>query len=79
VNFFPPERISQVGIRAQCIEEAKFIKDNNIKTFYASAIRRGLWGSNWQKKVVDTLTNEIYITFDIDYFDPSLIPANRYS
>jgi len=74
-DFFPADKITQVGIRAQCIEEAEFIKDNNINTFYASAIRRGKWGTNWQKKVVDTLGDDIYITFDIDYFDPSLIPA----
>lgn len=74
-EFFPNEKITQVGIRAQCIEEAEFIKANKINTFYASAIRRGIWGQNWQKSVVDTLGDEIYITFDIDYFDPSLIPT----
>jgi agmatinase len=74
-EFFPPERITQVGIRAQCIEESKFIKNNNVKTFYASAIRRGKHGENWQKKVCDTLNDQIYITFDIDYFDPSIMPS----
>jgi agmatinase len=74
-EFFPTERITQVGIRAQCFEESRFIKEKGIKTFYASAIRRGLHGANWQKSVVDTLGHQIYITFDIDYFDPSLIPS----
>ena len=51
-EFFPTERMTQVGIRAQCIEEALFIKDNNIKTFYASAIKTGKHGDNWIKSVV---------------------------
>jgi len=75
IEFFPPERVVQVGIRAQCIEEAQLIKEKGIKTFYASAVRRNLHGENWQKKVVDALSDEIYITFDVDYFDPSLMPS----
>lgn len=74
-DFFPTSNISQVGIRALCKEEAKFIKDNNIKTFFASEIRRKIYGNNWQKKIVDTLKDKIYITFDVDYFDPSIMPA----
>lgn len=75
IEFFPPEKITQVGIRAQCIEEAQLIKEKKINTFYASAIRRGKHGQNWQKAVVDTLSDTIYITFDLDYFDPAIIPA----
>ena len=74
-EFFPPNRITQVGIRAQCIEESRFIKDNGVHTFYASALRRGLHGKEWQKSVVDTLSDEVYITFDVDYFDPAIMPA----
>ena len=75
VEFFPYERITQVGIRAQCIEESKLIKEKDINTMYASAIRRGLHGENWQKKVADSLGQQIYITFDVDYFDPSIMPS----
>ncbi len=74
-EFFPNNKITQVGIRAQCIEEAKFIKENKVNTFYANAIRRGVHGQDWQKSVVDTLAEEVYITFDVDYFDPSIMPA----
>ncbi len=75
IEFYPPDNVVQVGIRAQCIEEAQIIKEKGIQTFYASAIRRNLHGDNWQKKVVDALSDEIYITFDVDYFDPSVIPS----
>ncbi len=74
-EFFPPERITQVGIRAQCIEESRFIIEKRVNTFYASAIRRGLFGQNWQKAVAETLGNQIYVTFDVDYFDPSIMPS----
>ncbi len=74
-EFFPPERITQVGIRAQCREERQFIRDNSINTFFASEIRRGIYSENWQKEIVKTLGKNIYITFDLDYFDPAIMPA----
>ncbi len=74
-EFFPSDRITQVGIRAQCREESEVIKSKNIQTFYASAIRTGKHGRDWQKKVVESLGNEIYVTFDVDYFDPSIMPC----
>lgn len=40
LEFFPANKLTQVGIRAQCIEESRLIKEKNINTFYASAIRR---------------------------------------
>lgn len=27
------------------------------------------------KKVVETLAEEVYITFDVDYFDPAIMPS----
>jgi agmatinase len=72
---FDPQKITQIGIRAQCKEEAEYIKQTGVNTFYASAIRRSLHGENWQRTAVDTLGDEIYVTFDVDYFDPSIMPA----
>jgi agmatinase len=70
-----PERITQVGIRAQCREEAEFIRDHGVNTLYANAIRRGVHGEYWQKSAVDTLGEEVYVTFDVDYFDPAIMPS----
>jgi agmatinase len=67
--------ITQVGIRAQCKEEYDFIKKNKIKTFYAYAIRNGLHGKNWIDKVISGLKQNVYVTFDVDYFDPSIMPS----
>jgi len=66
--------ITQVGIRAQCKEEYEFIKEKGIRTFYAYQIRNGEYGNNWQKEAVKTLKKNVYITFDVDYFDPSIMP-----
>jgi len=67
--------IVQVGIRAQAIEEAYFIRNNKIKTFYARDIRSGKFGNNWESKVLKTLGKNVYITFDVDGLDPSVIQA----
>ena len=68
-------KIVQVGIRAQCKEEYDFIKTNRIKTFYMREIRNNKYGKNWQQKVVNELNKNVYITFDVDGFDPSVISA----
>lgn len=67
--------IVQVGIRAQCKEEYYFIKKNKIKTFYCREIRNKRYGAQWQKKVVSELKKNVYITFDVDGFDPSVVAA----
>ena len=70
--------IVQVGIRSLCVEEAQFLKSEakkgkkaNIKTIYAEEI---LGGISWDK-VVSSLTDEICITVDLDFFDPSIMSA----
>lgn len=67
--------ITQIGIRAQCKEEYEFIKKNKIRTFYAYAVRNGLHGKNWMDKVIGSLKKNVYVTFDVDYFDPSVMPS----
>jgi N1-aminopropylagmatine ureohydrolase len=65
--------LCQVGIRAQCKEEADLIKtSSNIFTFYAHHIRKN---PGWMSEVISSLTENIYITIDADGFDPSIVPA----
>lgn len=75
IDFFPAERLVQVGIRALCVEEASLIKEMKIKTFFASKIRQNEYGKDWIKKVVKSLGQQVYITFDVDFFDPSVMPS----
>jgi agmatinase len=66
-------QISQVGIRAQCQEEAELIRSNaNIQTFYAHHLRKN---SGYIAEVLDHLTDEVYITIDADGFDPGIVPG----
>ena len=67
--------ITQVGIRAQCLEESLFIKENKINAFYARDIRRGKFGQKFYEKVAETLSENVYLTFDVDGLDPSVISA----
>ena len=70
------KRIVQVGIRAQERAEFEYAKKLGVQTFYATKIRKGEHGKDWQKSVVKALpTNEVYITFDVDYFDPAIMPS----
>ncbi|MCI0448251.1 MAG: agmatinase [Chlorobi bacterium] len=68
-------KITQVGIRAQCLEEFNFIKEKKINTFYAHQIRNEGFDSVFTEKIIDTLDKNVYITFDVDYFDPSIMPS----
>jgi agmatinase len=67
--------ITQVGIRAQCKEEFEFIKQKSINTFYAYKMRKEGFDDNMIRKIISTLKENVYITFDVDYFDPSIMPS----
>ncbi len=67
--------ITQVGIRALCKEEYNFIKKQRIRIFFAHRIRQKSFNKKFIEKVIKTLNKNIYITFDVDYFDPSIMPS----
>jgi agmatinase len=62
----------QVGIRSYCQEEAEFIRVRGLPVIPARDFIRKPQEALRQ---VDRLTDEIYLTVDVDYFDPSLLPA----
>ena len=66
-------KLCQVGIRAQCKEEAELIMSSKkIKTFYAHQIRQN---TKWIEQAANALTDNVYITIDADGFDPSVVPS----
>jgi len=67
--------IVQVGIRAQCKEEVELSKTKGIKTFYSREIKLGMYGENWHEIIARNLSENVYISFDVDAFDPSLLAA----
>jgi agmatinase len=65
----------QVGIRAQCIEEARLIRSStNIHTLYAHQLRARPT-ADWVADAVAHLSGDVYVTIDADGFDPSIVPA----
>lgn len=63
-------RVVQVGIRNVCAEELPNVVPENI--FYAHLIHNQ---EDWMEKAVERLTDNVYITVDLDGFDPSILPA----
>jgi agmatinase len=67
----------QVGVRSLSSGEAEFLKNpagkinHGIKTHYARDIIKGV---RWEE-VVEGLTEDVFITIDLDVFDPSIMPA----
>ena len=66
------KNIVPVGIRSLCEEEADFIKNNNMKIFWAKDIYDS---DKWFNDAVSKLSKNVYITLDLDVFDPSIMPS----
>lgn len=62
--------IVQVGIRSICIEETEVIDKSRV--FFAHQI---MDDDDWMDKAISLLTENVYITIDLDAFDPSELPA----
>lgn len=60
----------QVGIRSMDVVEKPFVNKSNV--FYAENIATQI---GWQQEVVGKLTKNVYVTIDLDYFDPSIMPS----
>ena len=67
-------RLVQVGIRSMSEEEDRFLKKaEEVKTFYASEVRDNV--ADVTKGVVSSLSENVYISIDLDVFDPGIMPA----
>ena len=60
----------QVGIRSMDQSEMKFV--NKKKCFFAEDIHLK---KGWMKKALKQITGSVYITLDLDVFDPSIMPS----
>ena len=67
--------IVAVGIRALTREERDVIREHRrehrIEVVFAHEMRR----PGWIERAVGALGENVYITFDVDFFDPSAMPA----
>jgi len=62
--------IVQVGIRSMDVSEKDSI--DSSRTFFAKDIYNN---TDWIKKVISMLSDNVYITIDLDVFDPSIMPS----
>lgn len=61
-----------VGIRSLSAEEAEVIKKNNYNIFWAKD-KKNI--SSWTSEILENLNKNVYITIDLDVFDPLVMPA----
>src|SRR5207247_4861501 len=62
----------QVGIRTISVDEARVLDTLPTRIFWAKDI---VGRDDWWDEAVDGLTDNVYLTIDIDGLDPSLVPA----
>jgi agmatinase len=62
--------IVQVGIRSMDISETQGLQRDRV--FFAEHIHNN---TAWIEQVVGKLTEQVYITIDLDVFDPSIMPS----
>jgi len=62
--------ITQVGIRSMDIVEKEYLQTGRV--FFAENI---IQSPDWIERVINTLNNKVYITVDLDVFDPSVMPS----
>lgn len=60
----------QVGIRSMDAGEKQYM--DYSKCFFAEEIYHQ---KNWQEKSIKMMTDDVYLTIDLDVFDPSIMPA----
>jgi agmatinase len=61
-----------VGIRNVSSEEHEFIRQNNTDVFFG----RDLAGlDRWHEPVLERLGPDVYLTMDMDFLDPSIMPS----
>jgi agmatinase len=62
----------QVGIRSLSEDEVGIIKKHRYSVFYAHDIKGN---TDWHEDAIKKLNNDVYITLDLDVFDPSIMPS----
>lgn len=64
--------VTQVGIRSTSLEEKESVLKNKGKLFWARDI---IGKTDWMNRMIDGLSDNVYITIDLDVLDPSIMPS----
>jgi agmatinase len=54
------------------VEEGEFLKKSGVNSFSADYIREN---SGWPEEICRGLSDDVYLTLDLDVFDPAFMPA----
>ncbi len=60
-----------VGIRSLTREERSLMREKNIPVIFAHELST----DGWMDRTLDALGPDVYITFDVDFLDPGVMPA----
>ncbi len=63
----------QVGIRSIAKEDIEYAAEKGIRIFYGMEVGAG--DDSWMDEAISRLTDDVYITFDLDALDISIMPA----
>lgn len=64
--------VAAAGVRNLSQEEYRFIQTGRAVVFQAGELKGT---EQWRKQVLDRLGQNVYLTFDLDVLDPSIMPA----
>jgi len=64
--------VVQVGVRSSSLEEQEYLVGQKRQPVYAREIDTA---GRYLDRVLDMLTHDVYVTIDLDVFDPSVMPA----
>jgi len=64
-------RAVQIGIRSTSEEEKEAVEKNRKNIFWAKDMK----DSSWMDKAISRLSDDVYLTIDLDGLDPSIMPA----
>jgi len=62
----------QVGVRSLSTEEHHYLQNAPVKSF---SPHRFPDPAGWEEKVCQALSKEVYVTIDLDVFDPAVMPS----
>ncbi len=64
-------KLVPVGVRSMTLEERKLVRNADIPVIFGHELH----SDDWIDRAVSALGDDVYVTVDIDYFDPSLVPS----
>jgi agmatinase len=62
----------QVGIRSVSKEDADFLSHSDVKSYSADFVSEN---KDWCEKICKNLKGDVFVTIDLDAFDPSIMPS----